>query len=299
MIAQDISESAMREVREFSLSLPRGDTLEIGEGRRALVMGILNVTPDSFSDGGAFNNPDRAVAHGIEMADEGADIIDVGGESTRPGSARVSPRDQIARVLPVIERLSAKTKTPISIDTTLAEVAVKALDAGAQIVNDISALREDPKMASLIAERKNPVILMHMRGSPCDMQVNPTYRNVVAEVAAFLRERVTAAVEAGIQRTQILVDPGFGFGKLFEHNMALLRRLDALRDIGCPVLVGTSRKAMIGHVLNIAPEDRLYGTLATVAAAIERGADVVRVHDVRPALHVAKMIAAIQGRNWN
>jgi dihydropteroate synthase len=299
MIEQETVGSVRTLAEEFILRLSNGGTLALGGAHRTRVMGVLNVTPDSFSDGGRFSNHDRAVAHGVQMAAEGADLIDIGGESTRPGAEPVPPAEQIARVVPVIERLSAEIGLPLSIDTTSAEVAEKALDAGAQIINDISALRDDPKMARLADERKALVVLMHIQGCPRDMQVNPVYRDVVAEVARFLADRVDAAVDAGIPRERLLIDPGFGFGKLFEHNMVLLRRLDTLCRIGRPVLVGTSRKAMIGRVLDLPPEERLYGTLATIAAAVQRGASMVRVHDVRPAVHLIKMLAAIEGRDWN
>lgn len=282
-----------------ALRLPNGARLLMGGERRALVMGILNVTPDSFSDGGLFRDPEAAVAHGEEMAEEGADLIDVGGESTRPGSAGVPPEEQMARVVPVIRRLSNLVKVPLSIDTTSSKVARAALDAGAGLINDVSAMRSDPEMAALAASRRVPVILMHMQGNPRDMQVNPTYQDVVGEVLAFLKERVACAVGAGIPMDQIVVDPGFGFGKRLEHNLALLRNLGVLRSLGRPIMVGTSRKAMIGNVLDVPASERLYGTMATVAAAITRGAEVVRVHDVRPAVHVAKMLAAIEGGIWN
>ncbi len=264
---------------------------------RTLVMGILNVTPDSFSDGGLYGDTEAAATCGERMVAEGADLVDIGGESTRPGSDAVSPDEQVARVIPVIRKLSARIKAPISIDTTSARVAEKALDAGAQIINDISALRDDSGMARLAADRGAPVVLMHMQGTPRTMQVNPTYQNVVQEVSSFLEERIAAAIKAGISKEQIVVDPGFGFGKRLDHNLTLLRDLEAIRRLGRPVLVGTSRKRMIGEVLGVPPPERLYGTLATVAAAVERGAAVVRVHDVKAAADLVKMLAAIHGRN--
>jgi len=289
-----------RSVRDaYELTLPNGGKLRLGGDRRVCVMGILNVTPDSFSDGGMFLDVSKAVAHAEEMAGEGADVIDIGGESTRPGAEFLSEAEQAARVMPVIRRLAPRLRTPISIDTTSAGVARQALDAGAQIVNDISALRQDAAMAPLVAERGAPVVLMHMQGQPRDMQEKPFYRDVVAEVRDFLAGRIAWAVEQGIAQEQIIVDPGFGFGKNFEHNMALLRHLDALRSLSRPILVGTSRKAMLGHILGVPPAERVFGTAATVAAAAERGAAIVRVHDLRCAVHVVKVMAAIQGKAWN
>jgi dihydropteroate synthase len=283
----------------YELALPNGGKLELGGERRMLVMGVLNVTPDSFSDGGRFLDVSKAVAHAEEMAGDGADLIDIGGESTRPGSEFVPEAEQVARVMPVIERLAPRLRAPISIDTTSAAVARQALDAGAQIVNDISALRQDAAMAPLVAERGAPVVLMHMQGRPRDMQENPFYRDVVAEVRDFLAAQIAWAIAQGIAAQQIIVDPGFGFGKNFEHNMSLLRDLDALRSLSRPILVGTSRKGMLGHILGVPPPERIFGTAATVAAAAERGAAMVRVHDVRCAVHVVKVIAAIQGKAWN
>jgi dihydropteroate synthase len=289
-----------RSVRDaYELTLPNGGKLELGGGRRVCVMGILNVTPDSFSDGGMFLDVSKAVAHAEEMAGEGADVIDIGGESTRPGAEFLPEAEQLARVMPVIRRLAPRLQVPISIDTTSAGVARQALDAGAQIVNDISALREDAAMAPLLAERGAPVVLMHMQGRPRDMQEKPSYQDVVAEVRDFLAGRTAWAVEQGIAEAQIIVDPGFGFGKSFEHNMTLLRHLDALHSLTRPILVGTSRKQMLSHILGVPPSERVFGTAATVAAAAERGAAIVRVHDVRCAVHVVKVMAAIHGKAWN
>jgi len=284
--------------RSWVLHLPRGDSLQVGGSRRALVMGILNVTPDSFSDGGLYYERDAAVARAEEMAGEGADIIDVGGESTRPGAEPVPEEEQVRRVVPVIEAIARRLETPISIDTSRAAVARRALDAGAQIINDVTALRDDPMMAPLAAERGAPVVLMHMKGTPRTMQIDPTYEDVVREVVSFLHERIEAAVSQGVRREQIVVDPGFGFGKTLEHNLELLRRLDELASLGAPILVGTSRKSMLGQILSVGPRDRVFGMAATVAVALERGVEMVRVHDVRAAVHVAKVIAAIQGRAW-
>jgi dihydropteroate synthase len=299
MTGERTAESVCGVAPEFEIRLPDGRLLTLGGQRRARVMGILNVTPDSFSDGGLFVEKDAAIAQGEAMAAEGADVIDVGGESTRPGSDPVPPDTQLARVIPVIQALARRVSAPISIDTTDAQVARHALDAGAQIVNDVSALRADPDMATVIARAGVPVVLMHMLGRPRDMQDNPTYRDVVEEVREFLAHRVEAAVEHGIDEGQIIVDPGFGFGKTAEHNLTLLRELAALEAVGRPVMVGTSRKAMLGKILDVPPRERIFGTAATVAAAVDRGAAIVRVHDVRAAVHVVKVMAAIHGRSWS
>jgi dihydropteroate synthase len=282
--------------RAHELRLPGGGALRLGPDRRALVMGILNVTPDSFSDGGMFLDAGKAVARAEEMIDEGADLLDIGGESTRPGSDSVPAAEQIRRVAKVIEAVARRSRIPISIDTTRADVAAHALDAGAQIINDVSALRDDPEMAALVAARGAPVILMHMLGRPRTMQECPEYGDVVQDVAAFLEERLEWAVAAGIAREQIVLDPGFGFGKTLAHNLLLLRELRVLRDLGRPILIGTSRKAMFGQILGAGPGERLLGTAATVAWAAAQGAEMVRVHDVKAAVDVVKVIAAIQGR---
>ncbi len=263
-------------------------------GRRTLVMGILNVTPDSFSDGGRYLETAEAVARGTAMVQEGADIIDVGGESTRPGSESVAADEEIARVVPVIQGLRSNVQTPISIDTTKAAVAAAALDAGASIVNDISAASFDAEMPSLIAKRRCPAVLMHIKGTPRDMQEQPAYDDLMSEVFGYLRERMHALVEAGADERLLMVDPGIGFGKAVEHNLELLRRLRELRSLGRPLLVGTSRKSTIGKVLGDLPADqRLEGTSATVAVAIANGADIVRVHDVKEIVRVARMTDAI------
>jgi len=279
------------------LRLPRGDVLRVGGNLPCRVMGILNVTDDSFSDGGLFRDAESAIEHAQQMVEDGVDVIDIGGESTRPGSDAVSPEEQMSRVLPVIEQLVSCVDVPISIDTSSAEVARAALSAGAQIVNDVTAMRGDAQMAACVADAGAPVILMHMLGTPKDMQQSPVYNDVVADVINFLRERVEAAEKAGISPEQIVVDPGFGFGKTLEHNLALLRGLDQFVALGRPILVGTSRKAMIGKILNNKPDQRLYGTLATVAAAVERGAAIVRVHDVKPTVDVVRVLSAVQGRD--
>jgi dihydropteroate synthase len=255
------------------------------------MMGVLNVTPDSFSDGGQFSDLDRAVAQARAMVAVGADIIDIGGESTRPGAALVTADEELRRVLPVIERLAGVT---VSIDTTKAAVAKRALAAGAQIVNDISALRFDPAMVDVVRDAGAGLVLMHMLGTPATMQQSPHYGDVVAEVREFLRERIAFAESRGIKKTQIAVDPGLGFGKSVAHNLALLAWLEVFGELGCPVLVGPSRKSFIGRVLNREAHERLWGTAATVAWAVAHGAGIVRVHDVAALGDVVRMTAAIQ-----
>jgi dihydropteroate synthase len=274
---------------------PRSIPLKRGEldFSRTLVMGILNVTPDSFSDGGRFYDPIRAIQHARRMVKEGADIIDVGGESTRPGSEGVPLREELKRVVPVIEALVQEVEVPISVDTTKAEVAARALEAGADIVNDIGAMRMDPEMATVVAEHNAVVILMHMKGTPRDMQKDPQYRDVLEEVYAFLQQRIERAEERGVSPDRIIVDPGIGFGKTVEHNLILLKGLRRLRDLGKPVMVGTSRKSFIGRILNLEVDKRLIGTAATAAASILNGADIIRVHDVAAMVQVARMTDAI------
>lgn len=245
---------------------------------RPCVMGVLNVTPDSFSDGGRYPNLDAALRRGERMAADGADIVDVGGESTRPGSAGVSAAEEIDRVVPVIEALAARVSIPISVDTSKPEVMTAAVAAGAGLINDVRAFLH-PGALEAAASAGVPVCLMHMQGSPADMQQAPTYEDVVAEVAEFLSERAAACEAAGVARERILLDPGFGFGKTLAHNLALLADLDRLCALGLPVLVGMSRKSMIGQLTGRAVEDRLAGSLAVAVLAVERGARVIRVHD--------------------
>jgi len=260
---------------------------------RTLVMGILNVTPDSFSDGGRFEDAEAAVEHGSRLIEDGADIVDVGGESTRPGSDPVPPDEEIGRVRPVIQRLGElHPAVPISIDTRKAEVAAEALDAGATIVNDVSGGR-DPKMFETVRQRDAAMVLMHMRGDPKTMQETPTYEDVVGEVKEYLRERVEAAGFAGIDPERLVIDPGIGFGKDLEHNLELLRGIDGLLDLRRPVLVGPSRKRFIGAVLDLPEGERVEGTAGTVAWAVARGVQAVRVHDVREIVRVVRMIDAI------
>ncbi|MDH7600686.1 MAG: dihydropteroate synthase [Armatimonadota bacterium] len=263
-------------------------------GKRTLIMGILNVTPDSFSDGGRFIDPKAAVEHALQMVEDGADIIDIGGESTRPGSDPVPTEEEIKRVVPVIEVLARRTNAAISIDTYKSDVARAALDAGACIVNDISAGLFDPRMPALAAERKCPVVLMHIKGTPKDMQQNPSYEDLMGEICSYLYQRIRAFADAGLDERLLMIDPGFGFGKTVHHNLELLRRLRELKSIGRPIVVGTSRKSTIGKVLGDLPvEERLEGTAATVAIAVANGADIVRVHDVKEMARVARMTDAV------
>jgi len=276
----------------FRVTWPGGELDLTG---RPLVMGVLNVTPDSFSDGGRFFDTAAAIAHAGTMIEAGADIIDVGGESTRPGSGAVDVDEQIRRTAPVIEAVhEALPEVPISIDARLAAVAAAALDAGASMINDVAALRDDPDMAALAAERGVPVILMHMLGTPRTMQQDPRYDDVVAEVTAFLADRIDAAVEAGVDRGRIIVDPGIGFGKTTRHNLLIIRELAAFHALRVPLLVAPSRKRFIGEILGIdEPDERVLGTAAVVAAATLAGAHIVRVHDVKQAADVTRMCHAI------
>jgi dihydropteroate synthase len=270
-------------------------------------MGVLNVTPDSFSDGGRFLEPDAAIAHGSRMLGEGADILDVGGESTRPGAEPVSAERESARVQGVIEGLiAAHPGACISIDTQKASVARAALELGASFVNDVSAFRADPAMAELVAERGAECCLMHMLGEPRTMQEDPRYEDVVDEVKAFLAERLAYAVRAGVRAEQVLLDPGIGFGKTLEHNLELLRRLSELLELGRPIVIGTSRKSFLGRIgarahgreAPLAADARLAGTLASNVLAFERGASVFRVHEVGPAREALAVAAATLGSRW-
>ena len=267
---------------------------ELPLGERTLVMGIVNVTPDSFSDGGMFDDADDAVKHGLRLLHEGADLLDVGGESTRPGSDPVSADEERRRVLPVIQRLRREApQAVLSVDTRKAEVAKDALAAGAEVVNDIGA-GADPEMFGVVAPTGAGIVLMHMRGEPKTMQDDPSYDDVVAEVRTFLAERIEAAVVAGIGRDRICIDPGIGFGKGLEHNLQLLRAIGSFRDLGVPVLAGVSRKRVIGTLSGAEdPGDRLEGTLGAVAWCAGRGVDVVRVHDVAQTSRALRVVDAI------
>ncbi len=265
------------------MTTPAGIARLADLGRRTLVMGILNATPDSFSDGGRFADLDRALAQAERMIGEGADIVDVGGESTRPGHEAVSAADEMARVLPVIARLAAISPVPISIDTYKASTAEAALRAGASIVNDVWGLTRDPEIARVAADFGAPVIVMHNRQS-ADPQID-----TIADQIAFFRRSIDIALDAGVRETDVIVDPGIGFGKTFEQNLETLARLGELAVLGRPILLGTSRKSMIGRILDLPPEARLHGTLATNVAGILAGAAVIRVHDVRPHVEAARV----------
>lgn len=279
----------------FADSFPlRTSRRKIILGERTLIMGIINVTPDSFSDGGRFDSPEKAVEEGIRMAEEGADILDIGGESTRPGSDPVSPEEEMRRVIPVIRALASRTDLPLSVDTMKASVARKALEEGAEIVNDVSAMESDQGMAKVVAEAGAAVVLMHMRGTPKSMQAGHlAYHSLRGEIIAYLRGRIDRVGEAGIDPTQIMVDPGIGFGKSAEDNMRLIRYLREFRVLGRPILVGASRKAFIGRVTGGTPAERGEGTAAAVTAAILNGGLIMRVHDVAMMKKVAAVADAI------
>src|SRR5215208_3149147 len=261
-------------------------------------MGVVNVTPDSFSDGGLYLDADAAVEHGLRLLDEGADVLDVGGESTRPGAEPVGEAEERQRVLSVVERLAQGAGARVSIDTTKPAVARAALDAGATIVNDVSALRFDPGMAAVVARASAGCCLMHMLGEPRTMQQDPRYDDVVSDVKAFLEERLAFAVSEGIDEERVWLDPGIGFGKTLEHNLELLRRLDEIAAIGRPVVVGTSRKTFLGKLTGRQPPDRVPGTIATNVLALERGASIFRVHDVRDNVDALKVAASTLTGQW-
>ena len=271
-------------------------------GPRPLIMGILNVTPDSFSDGGRFFSTRDAVAQAEKMVREGADIIDIGGESTRPFSEAVPEAEEIRRVIPVVEALAHRVKIPISIDTSKSVVAKRALVAGASMINDISALRADPALAGVAADSGVPLILMHMKGSPGDMQVAPMYEDLFGEIYTFLEQAVATAEQKGIQRSRIIIDPGIGFGKTVQHNLLLLKHLSSFKTMKLPVLIGTSRKAFVrkllkpDHLTDLDPQLPMVetGTQATLAVAALNGADIVRVHNVADTLATLKIVAAIR-----
>ena len=274
----------------------QGYTLALG--RQSCIMGVVNVTPDSFSDGGRFYDHDAAVSQGEKLAADGAAIIDIGGESTRPFSEPIADEEEIRRVVPVIEKLAQRVSVPISIDTTKAAVARRALEAGASIINDISALRVDPEIAMLAAEFDTPLILMHMLGDPKSMQISPNYENLLDEIFAFLDNAVVRAEKQGVVREKIIVDPGIGFGKTIAHNLLLIKHLQTFRRLDLPILIGTSRKAFIRKILKAPHEQDIRpdlpivenGTQATVAAAIINGAHIVRVHDVSRTIATVKIL---------
>lgn len=259
------------------------------------LMGVLNVTPDSFFDGDRYANKNAAVERGFQMEEEGADIIDIGGESTRPGAVPVNEAEELARIVPVIEALAGEIKIPISVDTYKAPVAEAAIQAGATIVNDISGLQFDPHLLEVVAHYGIPVVIMHIKGRPQDMQVNPTYENVMDELYEFFENGIEKALKAGIERSRIIIDPGLGFGKRLWDNYEILQRLPELKGLGCPILVGPSRKSFIGKILNLPVEERLEGTSAAVTSAVANGCQLVRVHDVKEMLRVVQVADLICG----
>lgn len=275
----------------FTIRCGDDHTLELGG--RTLLMGTINVTPDSFSDGGRFYKTDQAIKQGELLASDGADILDVGGESTRPFSDSVDIEEELRRVIPVVSELAKRTSLPISIDTCKGQVARAALDAGATMINDISGLRYDPELVQLAATSQVPLVLMHMQGSPRTMQLEPHYGSLLSEIIGFLEERIQFACEAGVPRDQIIVDPGIGFGKTVHHNLLIVKYLDSLATLGRPILLGTSRKSFIGAVLDKEVTEREPGSWATVCAGIIKGAHIVRVHEVTTCRQIADMIDAI------
>ena len=282
--------------KQFRLRL-RSRTLVLGE--RTLIMGVLNVTPDSFSDGNRFLDSQAAVVRALELEHDGADILDIGGESTRPAAEPVSAHEELSRILPILEALRGKLRIPISVDTQKSEVAEAALAAGAEIVNDISGLRTDPRLAEIARRARAPVVLMHMRGTPRTMQRGPFARNAIRETTAGLREALARARRAGLAKSQVLLDPGIGFGKSHEQNFEILARLSEFARLGCPIVIGTSRKSFLGKALAkpgappLPPNERLLGTAATVTASILGGAHIVRVHDVAEIAGVVRVADAI------
>lgn len=258
---------------------------------KTLIMGILNVTPDSFSDGGKFFDLKSAISHAKKLVEDGADIIDIGGESTKPGSEGISGEEELRRVLPVIERLSKEISVPISIDTYKPRVAEACILAGANIVNDVTGLR-DKEMIKVCARHKVPVIIMHMQGMPKDMQRNPNYGDVVKEIKEYLKEKINEAKSDGIN--DIIIDPGVGFGKTVQHNLAILKHLEEFKELECPILIGTSRKSFIGKIMGDDETNRLEGTLASVSIAIMNGANIIRVHDVKECRRAAQIADAIK-----
>jgi len=263
-------------------------------GKRTCIMGILNVTPDSFSDGGLYCDPAKAVERAVQMVSEGADILDIGGESSRPGAKSITLEEEIKRVIPVVKAVKERLDVPLSVDTYKSEVAKRALEAGASIINDITALSGDASMAKTVAEFDAAVVLMHMKGDPGTMQDNPSYGDVIEEVSAYLLDSIARAEQAGIDPEKIIIDPGIGFGKTLEHNLSILHDLVRFRLLGKPVLVGSSRKSFIGSLTGKDAEDRVFGTAATLTAAIMNGADIVRIHDISQMKDVVNVSDAIR-----
>ena len=263
--------------------------------RETLVMGIVNVTPDSFSDGGKFFSPEVAISHASKLITQGADIIDIGGESTRPGAEQVSESEELKRVIPVIEKIRTDNPTIlISIDTTKASVAKHAVEAGADIINDVSGLSFDNNMIGIVESFKIPVVIMHMKGNPQNMQLNPEYKDIVNEILDFFKMKITIAIQSGINRSMIILDPGIGFGKTVEHNFELLSRLNEFNVLELPIMIGPSRKSFIGITLDLPPEDRVEGTAAAVSAGVMNGASIVRVHDVKSMKRVVRIIEKVR-----
>ncbi|MFH1075134.1 MAG: dihydropteroate synthase [Candidatus Firestonebacteria bacterium] len=260
---------------------------------KTLVMGILNVTPDSFSDGGMFFNKEKAVARAVQMAEEGADIIDIGGESTRPGAAKISEKEEIKRILPVIKKTVKKIKIPVSVDTCKYGVAKAVLEEGASIINDISGLRFSPKIAELTAKTKAGLILMHIKGTPSDMQQDPKYKDVSEEIKSYLKESAETALKAGNKKENIIIDPGIGFGKTLEHNLIILKNLREFVKLGYPVMLGVSRKSFIGKILKTESNQRLEGSLAAAVLSVKEGVSIIRVHDVKETVRALKVAEAI------
>ncbi|MFH1063286.1 MAG: dihydropteroate synthase [Candidatus Omnitrophota bacterium] len=261
--------------------------------KRTYIMGVLNITPDSFSDGGSYFEPDKAIEHAVAMQEQGVDIIDIGAESTRPGAKQISAHAQLERLERVVKILAAKLKVPISIDTSSSIVAKRCLVLGASIINDVFALRKDEKLAAVIADHQAGVILMHMNKTPQDMQQNPRYVDVMGEIKAFLKQAKQRAIKSGINQKSIMLDPGIGFGKTTEHNLEIINKLDCFKKLGCGIVIGTSRKSFIGNVLNLPIEEREFGTAASIALSIAKGANVVRVHNVQQMRQVALLTDAI------
>lgn len=278
--------------KEFILKFSSG--YEIPLNKKTCIMGILNITPDSFSDGGDFFDIDSAVKQAVSLQEDGADILDIGGESSRPGSKQISATEELSRIEPILKELIPIIKIPISIDTYKSHVAERALELGASLINDISAMRMDSDMAKVAAQKNVPIVLMHMQGKPQTMQLNPHYESLIDEIKIFFRERIDYAISAGIKAENIILDPGIGFGKTLEHNLKIIKSLDRFRSLGFPILIGTSRKSMIGNILNLPPKQRLEGTSATVTASILNGAHIIRVHDVKEIKRVVVMADAIK-----
>jgi dihydropteroate synthase len=282
--------------KEFVLRCRSGD---LRLGKRTLIMGVLNITPDSFSDGGLFFEPHKAIEHGLRMAEAGADLIDVGGESSRPGSDPVPLDEELNRVIPIIEELASRLQIPISVDTYKSQVAERAIEAGAQMINDISGLRFDPQMPAVAVRYDTPLILMHIKGTPKTMQQDPLYESLMGEIIDYLREGMAKAEQEGVDPHQVIIDPGIGFGKRVQDNLLIINRLSELNTLDRPLLIGTSRKSFIGAVLDAEVNQRGIGTLASVAVSILKGAHIVRVHDVAPIKQTVDMVdAIINAEEW-